>query len=123
PAVFQLKVALVAVPEVVKTCVPSSVSVKVIGVPHAPASAILTGTVPLTVAPSVGLVIEAANAASQFDTLTTRAVLPMLPAESRTLAITVFEPLVSCLVSQAIEIGPDAVSFVVASCLPPALSV
>jgi len=47
----------------------------------------------------------------------------MLPAESRTLAITVFEPLLSCLVSQAIETGPDDVSFVVASCLPPAVSV
>src|SRR2546421_278954 len=85
--VIQLKLALVAVPEVVKTCVPSSVSVKVIGVAHAPASAILTGTVPFTVASSVGLVMEAVNGApiTQFATLTARDALPVLPAESRTL--------------------------------------
>src|SRR5207237_9015861 len=112
--VIQLKLALVAVPEVVKTCVPSSVRVKVIGVPHAPASAILTGTVPFTVASSVGLVMEAVNGApiTQFATLTARDAVPVLPAESRTVAITALEPLLGCLGAGAIEVGRDDVWFV-----------
>src|SRR6267143_285749 len=60
PDVSQLNDAVLAVPDVEKIGVepPSSRSVQVI-VPVPPVSLMLTGTVPLTVAPSVGLVIDA----------------------------------------------------------------
>jgi len=49
--VFQPNDAVVAEPEVAKTCAPSTVSVKAMGVPEAPVSDMPTLTVPLTVAP------------------------------------------------------------------------
>jgi len=76
--------------------------------------------VPPTVAPSAGLVNEAVYG---FDTLTTRGALPVAPEESRALAITVVEPLLNFVVSHAIEIGPEDVSVVLATCVPPTLSV
>src|SRR3989442_2794088 len=59
PAVFQLKVAVVAAPETVNAWAPSIVSVNAIGVPLAPLSDIPTLTVPLTGEPSPGLVNDA----------------------------------------------------------------
>src|SRR5436305_357492 len=55
PAVFQLKLALMAAPDVVYACVPSMASVNVIGVPLAPVSDMPMATVPVTVAPAAGL--------------------------------------------------------------------
>jgi len=50
----------VAAPEVVKTWVESTLSVKEIGVPLAPVSDMPTVTLPVTVEPACGLVNEAA---------------------------------------------------------------
>src|SRR5436190_296792 len=58
---FQLNDAVVAVPEIVKTWLPSTVSVNTIGVPVAPVSDMPTVTLPLTVAPSAGLVKDATS--------------------------------------------------------------
>src|SRR2546429_32965 len=117
---FQSNDAVVAVPEVVKTWAPSTVRVNTIGVPLAPDSLMPTVTVPVTVAPSAGLVNEAVYG---FDTLTTRDALPVAPEASRTLAVTVVEPLLTFVVSHGIEIGPEDVSVVLATCVPPTLSV
>src|SRR5256886_9213805 len=117
---FQLNDAVVAVPEVVNTWLPSTVRVNTIGVPLAPDSLMPTVTVPPTVAPSAGLVNEVVYG---FDTLTTRGALPVAPEESRALAVTVVEPLLTFVVSHAIEIGPEDVSVVLATCVPPTLSV
>src|SRR6266850_1862067 len=119
---FQLNDAVVAVPEVVKTWMPSTVRVNTIGVPVPPVSDIPTVTVPLTVAPSAGLVNDATNC-WPFAMLTTRGALPVLPAESRALAMTVVGPSLNCFVFHPIEIGPDDVSVVVATTVPPTLSV
>ena len=101
---------------------PSSRSVHVT-VPVPPVSLMPTATVPLTVAPSAGLVNEARSAGWPFCTVTTRAEAPVLPAASRALATTVVDPSLTPRVSHAIEIGPDAVSAVVATVAPPTLSV
>jgi len=59
---FQPNDAVVAAPEVVKTGEPPSTdSVKVIGVPLAPVADIPTVAIPLTVAPSAGLVNDAVS--------------------------------------------------------------
>src|SRR6266404_2033907 len=96
--VFQANDAVVAEPDVPKTCPPSTVSVKAMGVPRAPVSDMPTLTVPLTVAPSAGAVNEAVSGAGPppppaFCTLNARVVLPELPAASRTVATSVCVPL------------------------------
>src|SRR5438477_1257773 len=121
---FQLNDALVAVPgvfEVLKIWTPSTVSVNTIGVPEAPVSDMPTVTLPLTVAPSAGLVNEATSC-RPLATLTTRGVLPVWPAESRALAMTVVEPSTTFVVSHAIEIGPEDVSVVLPTTAPFTLS-
>ena len=55
-------------------------------------------------------------------TLTTRGTLPVLPAESRALAMTVVEPSPDFVVSHGIEIGPEDVSFVLLTTAPFTLS-
>jgi hypothetical protein len=69
--VSQLNAAVVAVPAAVNTCVPSTVSVNVIGVPLAPVSLMPTLTTPLTVAPAAGLV-NAAVSVGAVPFLTTK---------------------------------------------------
>ena len=60
---FQLNKAVADAPETVKTWVPSTVNVNTIGVPLALVADIPTGTVPNTVAPSVGFVNDAVSVA------------------------------------------------------------
>ena len=122
-AVFQLNDALAADPDVAKTCVPSTVSVNAIGVLLAPVAEMPTPTEPLTVAPAAGLVNEAASVGvPPLDIVTDRVATPTLPTESRTVAVTVCAPSGTPRVSHAKEIGPDEVSFVVATVPPPTLS-
>src|SRR5947207_4723221 len=104
--VFQLNDALVAEPELAKTRVPSTVSVKAIGVPLAPLADMPTVTVPVTVAPSAGAVNEAASGGGAvpppaFCTLNARVVLPELPDASRTVATSVCVPLATRVESHA----------------------
>jgi hypothetical protein len=121
--VFQLNDALAADPDVAKTCVPSTVRVNAIGVPFAPVADMSTLTEPLTAAPLVGLVNEAARVGvPPLDTVTDRVATPTLPAESRTVAVTVCAPSGTLRVSHAREIGPEDVSFVVATVPPPTLN-
>src|SRR5439155_16315981 len=84
PDVSQLNDAVLAVPEVEKIGVvpPSSRSVQVI-VPVPPVSLMLTGTVPLTVAPSVGLGIDALSGAA---TVTFRVAVAVRPPPSCTVS-------------------------------------
>src|SRR5438132_12256783 len=97
-------VAVVAGPDVVETCVPSRRSVKLIGVPLAPVSDIPTLTVPLTVAPSAGLVNEAPRGGGvpppAFWTLNVRVAVPLLALASRTAAVSVCGPLATRVESQ-----------------------
>ena len=79
----QLKFAVVAGPEPVKTCVLSIVSVNVIGVPAALPAVMPTGTMPLTVAPSAGVVKPAI---SWPATVTLRVAVPVLPTASCTVS-------------------------------------
>jgi len=85
PAVFQLKLALVAAPDVVYACVPSMASVNVIGVPLAPVSDMPMATVPVTVAPAAGLVNEAPSGDPTppplLLTVTPRVVVAVRPAQ------------------------------------------
>jgi len=76
--------AVLAVPEVEKIGVvpPSSRRVQVI-VPVPPVSLMLTGTVPLTVAPSVGLGIDAVSGAA---TVTFRVAVAVRPPPSCTVS-------------------------------------
>ena len=104
--VFQLNDALVAEPELAKTRVPSTVSVKAIGVPLAPRADMPTVTVPVTVAPSAGAVNEAASGGGAvpppaFCTLNARVVLPELADASRTVATSVCVPLATRVESHA----------------------
>src|SRR5882724_12638433 len=120
---FQLNDAVAAVPEVVKTCVPSTVSVKTIGVPLAPVSDIPTVTLPNTVAPSAGLVNDATSGGGPPAMTTVRLALPVLFVESRTLTVAVCVPPEAPVLFHGIEIGPLAVVAVVATAVPSMLSV
>jgi hypothetical protein len=120
--VFHANVAVVAVPAAVKTCAPSTVSVKVIGVPDAPVSLMPTLTVPLTVALAAGLVNAAVSVdVVPFFTTKARVPVPTCPAESRTVAVSVCGPSATLLLSQASVAWLLAVP--VASTVSPMLSV
>src|SRR5881398_2221110 len=104
---FQPNDAVVAVPEVEKTGAPPSTdSVKLIGVPLALVADIPTVTMPLTVAPSAGLVNEACNCPGPPWVTTVRLALPVLLIESRTLTVAVCVPPVAPVLFHGIEIGP-----------------
>jgi hypothetical protein len=111
------------VPAVLKTWPPSTVSVKVIGVLPAPVSDIPTATLPNTVAPSVGLSIEATSGAGPPGMTIVRLALPVLFTESRTLTVAVCVPPAAPALFHGIEIGPLDVVVVVATAAPSMLSV
>ena len=120
---FQPNDAVVAAPELEKIgAPPSTESVKLIGVPLAPFAAIPTVTMPLTVAPSAGLVNEAVSVAGPCVT-TVRFALPVLFTASRTLTVAVCVPPEAPAVFHGIEIGPFDVVFVVTTAAPSMLSV
>src|SRR2546426_7799531 len=92
-------------PEV--TCAPSTENAYAYGgVP--PLAETVTVTVPETVAPAAGLVKDAVSGGGAPALLTTTlmVVLPVLPAASRTLAISGCEPLPAVRVSYGIDTGP-----------------
>src|SRR5437588_621105 len=127
--VSKLQLTLVAVPEgVQRTIVPSggrrgSSTLRLqLSVPVVPGPAVAdTVIVPPTVAPAAGLVNEETSC-RPLATLTTRGVLPVWPAESRALAMTVVEPSTTFVVSHAIEIGPADVSLALPTTAPFTLS-
>ena len=71
-----------------------------VGVPWALPAAMLTVTVPLTVAPLAGLVIDAVSAGGGA-TVTDTAAVAVRPAPSVTLRFSVWAPVATALVSQA----------------------
>src|SRR2546421_6264083 len=83
---------------------PSSCSVQLI-VPVPLVSDMPTVTMPLTVAPSTGVVIDAVSFAGP-GTTSVRLALPVLFTESRTLTVAVCVPPDAPLLLQGIEIGP-----------------
>lgn len=84
----------------VETVVPSTARLKVVGEPEAPEALIVTVVVPLTVAPSVGLVIDAVSGGVvEFETVTERVALAERPVASVTVNASVWVPLVMVVVS------------------------
>src|SRR5205085_7314095 len=84
----------------------------------------LTLTVPLTIAPSAGLVNPAAIGASHVGAMTTvRLAVPLLPAESRALTVAVCVPPEAPVLFHASEIGPLDVVVVESAVTPSTVSV
>src|SRR5438552_15208334 len=100
---------------------PSSCSVQLI-VPVPLVSDMPTVTMPLTVAPSTGVLIDAVNFAGPGTTIV-RLALPVLFPESRTLTVAVCGPPDAPLLLQGIDIGPLDVLVVFPTATPSMLRV
>lgn len=88
----------------VRTRAPAAERVKVLAVPEAPSTQMLTQTTPLTVAPEAGLVMKTFRTdGGELATVTVRLALAVRPAESVTVAVRVWAPLATVVVFQAKE--------------------